>query len=316
MYKLLVVSAVAALAAAEAEADPWLAYGHYGYGLPYYGLRSYLPGVAGHPGAATSYVARSPQGLGKRSADAEPEAEADADAYYATTTRWGNYRYPAYGHGYGYGYGYPYAYHGYYGKRSADADAEAKPGYVLPYAYAPALLNSYPNWPGVSTPFSSSTCFGCRGKRSADAEPEAEAEAGHVVKPFVNLGHPARYYGYFGYPYAYHGLHYYGKRSAEADAEPGYLAYPGYGFLPYAYGSSGYGISQAHPGGSSSFQHVSRLHGLGKRSAEPHLGYFPYALPYFVPSAVGEVKENANGYSVDQTHPGAASSFQHITRGE
>lgn len=73
---------------------------------------------------------------------------------------------------------------------------------------------------------------------------------------------------------------------------------------------------QAHPGGSSSFQHVSRLHGLGKRSAEPHLGYFPYALPYFVPSAVGEVKENANGYSVDQTHPGAASSFQHITRGE
>merc|ERR1739838_892335 len=35
----------------------------------------------------------------------------------------------------------------------------------------PALYNAYPNWPGVSTPYSSSTCFGCRGKRSADAEP-------------------------------------------------------------------------------------------------------------------------------------------------
>merc|ERR1712058_208792 len=40
---------------AEAEADP------------YYG-----PGIALHPGVATSFVARSPQGLGKRSADAEP----------------------------------------------------------------------------------------------------------------------------------------------------------------------------------------------------------------------------------------------------
>merc|ERR1712042_12213 len=52
--------------------------GYYGYGLPYFGGYHYGPGIAGHPGAATSYVARSPQGLGKRSAD----AEADADAAY------------------------------------------------------------------------------------------------------------------------------------------------------------------------------------------------------------------------------------------
>merc|ERR1712133_323682 len=42
---------------AEAEADP------------YYRCR-YGPGIALHPGVATSFVARSPQGLGKRSADA------------------------------------------------------------------------------------------------------------------------------------------------------------------------------------------------------------------------------------------------------
>merc|ERR1712045_625180 len=61
---------------ADAEADPALFYGAYGYpyayGYPAYGYRYGLAGVAAHPGAATSFVARSPQGLGKRSADAEP----------------------------------------------------------------------------------------------------------------------------------------------------------------------------------------------------------------------------------------------------
>merc|ERR1712001_413227 len=61
---------------ADAEADPAHFYGAYGYPYHYgaypYGYRYGLAGVAGHPGAATSFVARSPQGLGKRSADAEP----------------------------------------------------------------------------------------------------------------------------------------------------------------------------------------------------------------------------------------------------
>merc|ERR1712147_93349 len=69
---------------------------------------------------------------------------------------------------------------------SAEADAGV-------YGYAPALLNAYPNWPGVSIPYSQSTCYGCRpgyayGKRSADAEAEAD---------------PALLYGAYGYPYAY-----------------------------------------------------------------------------------------------------------------
>merc|ERR1712061_821995 len=67
---------------------------------------------------------------------------------------------------------------------NAEADADAY------YGYYPALYNAYPNWPGVSTPFASSTCFGCRGKRSADAE----AEPGLFYAPYG--------YGY-GYPYAY-----------------------------------------------------------------------------------------------------------------
>merc|ERR1712038_1616742 len=73
--KLFVIAAVCLAATVSADAEP-----HYGYPYAYHGYGYYpyaLPlaplakaGVAGHPGAATSYVARSPQGLrGKRSAE-------------------------------------------------------------------------------------------------------------------------------------------------------------------------------------------------------------------------------------------------------
>merc|ERR1712024_286466 len=56
--------------------------------------------------------------------------------------------------------------------------------------------------------------FGYYGKRSADAEPEADADAYYSY-----YGHGYRgYRGYYGYPYGYR---YYGKRSA--DAEPAVL---------------------------------------------------------------------------------------------
>merc|ERR1719225_2086285 len=55
--------------------------------------------------------------------------------------------------------------------------------------------------------------FGYYGKRSADAEPEADAYYG-----YYRYG---GYRGYYGHPYAY-GHRYYGKRSA--DAEPAVLA--------------------------------------------------------------------------------------------
>merc|ERR1711981_791461 len=94
---------------AEADAEPrYYGYGgsygynHGFYGYPSFGYRSYGSGIAGHPGAATSFTYRSPQGLrGKRSAEADAES-----------------RYYGYGGSYGYNYGsygYPY---GSYGHRA------------------------------------------------------------------------------------------------------------------------------------------------------------------------------------------------------
>merc|ERR1712241_427239 len=57
--------------------------------------------------------------------------------------------------------------------------------------------------------------FGYYGKRSADAEPEADAYYG-----YYGYGYRG-YRGYYGHPYGY-GYRYYGKRSA--DAEPAVLA--------------------------------------------------------------------------------------------
>merc|ERR1712157_211395 len=132
--------------------------------------------------------------------------------------------------------------------------AEADPGVLV----APALLNAYPNWPGVSTPYSQSTCYGCRpgffyGKRSADAEAEADPA---LLYGAYGYGLP---YAYGAYPYAYglraaYGLagevaaptasgylNLYGKRSADAEADPA-LLYGAYGYAaPYAYGAYPYG---------------------------------------------------------------------------
>merc|ERR1712029_982246 len=153
------------------------------------------------------------------------------------------------------------------------AEAEADAGVFV----APALYNAYPNWPGVSTPYSQSTCFGCRpyvyGKRSADAEPEADADAlyGYYGYRPYGYGYGYRAYGY-GYPYRYG---YYGKRSA--DAEPEADAFYGYAYAPYAYAPYryGYGLGvAAHPGAATSF--VARSpQGLGKRSADA--GIYGYA---------------------------------------
>merc|ERR1712110_694849 len=129
--KFFAVLALAAVAftepEADAKADPAVLYGAYGYGLPYAsvygGYRTYGAYPYTYGGAY----------YGKRSADAEPEAAADAEADPALL-------YGAYGYGLPYSsvyrsYGaYPYGYrtygaypYGYYGKRSADAEPEADP---------------------------------------------------------------------------------------------------------------------------------------------------------------------------------------------
>ena len=153
----------------------------------------------------------------------------------------------------------------------ASCEAEADPGYF--YGAYPALYNAYPNWPGVSAPGVSSTCYGCRpyyGKRSADAEAD-----------------PALFYGAYGYPYAY--------------------GYPAYG---YRYGLAGVA---AHPGAATSF--VARSpQGLGKRSADAEPGYFAYGAYPFVPVSYSTHGYGPSGYTIGQGHPGAASSFQSVTR--
>merc|ERR1711935_553528 len=123
---------------------------------------------------------------------AEPEAKADADTALL---------YGAYGYG---GYASPYAlgYRGYAGYAGAYGA----------YPYAGAYGAHY------------------IGKRSADAEPEAEADAallygayGYAASPYT-YGHAA----YAGYPYA-----------------AGYAG--AYGASPYAYGYSGYAGYAGYP---------------------------------------------------------------------
>merc|ERR1712128_273614 len=93
------------------------------------------------------------------------------------------------------------------------------------------------------------------GKRSADAEPEADASvlygaygyAGYAASPYTHgySGYAASPYAYGAYPYTY-GTRYIGKRSADAepdaDASVLYGAYgcAGYAASPYTHGYSGY----------------------------------------------------------------------------
>merc|ERR1712025_1471800 len=149
------VAAAFAEPEAKADADAGLLYGAYGYaGLGYAGYHGLgYAGYAGYPHAYGAYpYAYGAHYIGKRSADAEPEADADAAVLYGAYG-YGGLGYAGY-HGLGYrGYaGYPYAYGAY------------------PYSYGAHYI----------------------GKRSADAEPEADADAAYL-------------YGAYGYS-GYHGL--------------------------------------------------------------------------------------------------------------
>merc|ERR1712223_339079 len=79
-----------------------------------------------------------------------------------------------------------------------------------------------------------------RGKRSADAEPEAKGEPEADAQYF---GYPSTY-GYYGgyyprtYGYGYNGYRYLGKRSADAEPEPQY----------YNYGYNNWGYYGRFPG--------------------------------------------------------------------
>merc|ERR1711878_265404 len=167
---------------------------------------------------------------------AEPEADPKADPWLA-------YGYGSHPYSYGYAgyrgyYGYPYAY---CGKRSAEAEpeAEADPAllygaYGYPYAGVYGGYRTYGAYPYA---------YGNRfvyGKRSAEAEPEAEADpallytssvAGGLVSPVVSslYTHPVASVAapLTTYTHAVAApVVKYGKRSAEAEADPA-LVYSG-----------------------------------------------------------------------------------------
>jgi len=108
----------------------------HGYGYPLvYGYAPHLvralgPGVAGHPGGATSYVAGSGPGIGKRSADAEPHGLYAYHALPAYSVRGVSQLHAGGGHSFQ---------HVALGKRSADAEP-AFQNYGYPYALAHAVV--------------------------------------------------------------------------------------------------------------------------------------------------------------------------------
>merc|ERR1711973_345910 len=201
MFKVAIVVCLAAYAKAEAEADPALLYGAYGYAgyaAPYtYGYAGYPYAYSTLAGYGTTNGANSVgiAGVAPAAAPALAGGYAAAGRYVANSA------------------GVVHV-----AKREAEADAD-------PYAYY--------------------------GKRSADAEPEAKADAALLYGAYGYARLPyAGYSAYGAYPYAYGA--YYGKRSAdaepEADAYYGYYGYArpySYGYAPYAYGAYPYGYGYA-----------------------------------------------------------------------
>merc|ERR1712176_487031 len=135
--------------------------------------------------------------------------------------------------------------------------------------------------------------FGYYGKRSAEAEPEADADAYYGYYGYGYRG----YRGYYGHPYGY-GYRYYGKRSA--DAEPAVLAgasrvvsaptplihnppvlpHVAYAAHPLAYG---HGIPVLAPAAPAAEEAV--VAERKKREADPQVLLNGAVLPYAAPVA-------------------------------
>jgi len=247
--KLLLLTALAAVALAEPEADAHYGgyggyYGHgYGYGLHGYGYGHQLqwPTYSAPGFTSTVWGAR-----GKRSA--EPSAEPHGYGFYGY-------------HPYAHGLYHPYA----YGHHVAHVAAPAVVAPALPALAAAGV--GVGGHPGGATSYSHRSPQGLRGKRSAE-EVEAVAEEAAAPAAAVAVAHPY-YGGYYGHQLGWASFRApgfestlwggrLGKRSAEADAdaEPGYgygyYGYPAYrGY--YGHGYYGHGLRgvAGHPSGTS-----------------------------------------------------------------
>jgi len=229
--KLLLLTALAAVALAEPEADAYYGYGgYYGHGLYGYGYGHQLgwPSIRGPGFSSQCFGCR-----GKRSA--EPSAEPHGYGFYGY-------------HPYAYGLYHPYAF------RHHVAAVAAPEG------------TGVAGHPGGATSFVSRSPQGLRGKRSAE-EGEAVAEEAAAPAAHVAVAHP--YFGYYGHQLGWPSFRApgfssqcfgcRGKRSAEAEPGYGYYGYPAYrGYYGYPYGL---GVA-GHPTGTS-YSHRSPQ-GLGK----------------------------------------------------
>merc|ERR1711874_921323 len=218
MIKIAILVCLAALAAAEADADAY--YGPYGYSQYSQGYNWPMNYGSNWPMySGNMWSMHHGYNYGKRSAEAEPTA--DADAYYGPysgynwnmNNNWNmnrnwnmnNMNYMnnrnMYSGNMWNRYGMQQRYNSYnYGKRSADAEPKAEP------------------------------------KAEAEAEPEAEPEAEAYNWPMMNMMNSGYNWpmnsGYMWHRpgmqgYSYHSYNY-GKRSAEADAWYGPYGYPRY----------------------------------------------------------------------------------------
>merc|ERR1739848_960741 len=203
LFVALAITAVVAEPEAEADADAAYYYGNYfgNRGFYGYGMRNWNNwGYGRNYGYGYNYPSAYgyTRHFGKRSADAEPEAEADAEAAVLYSS---HYRNPGY-----YGQRF-YGMGNYYG-------AQWNNGYRYgSYPYA-STYGMYPYTSTYGSPATTTYTTRHFGKRSADAEPEADADAAYYYGNYYNH---QRYYGqryngfrtYSGYPYTY-GRNFYG----------------------------------------------------------------------------------------------------------
>merc|ERR1711884_58126 len=156
---------------------------------------------------------------------AEPEADPKADPWLT----YGAYGYPYAGVYGGYRtYGaYPYSY-GYYGKRSAEAEPEAEADPALLYSTSSVvapLTTAYTH--AVAAPLTYTHAVAAPAVTYTAAVPTVAATAVNTVKTVV----PAVTGGvYNGFPY-----YTYGKRSADAEADPALLYTAGVAPLAYTH---------------------------------------------------------------------------------
>merc|ERR1719362_1061622 len=291
IMKLILLTALAAVALAEPEADAYYGYGgYYGHGLYGYGYGHQLgwPSYRAPGFESTVWGAR-----GKRSA--EPSAEPHGYGFYG----YHPYAYGLY-HPYAYGYhvaapavaapapvadlpaatagvgGHPggatsYSHRspqGLRGKRSANDTEAVAESAVVPLGYYPYTYDQL-HWPAVYGAGYSSQCWSCRGKRSADPAPGVSPYfPGNIKMEDINYGKTQ--------------IKYLSKRSAEADTEavpeeaPAAaanvaVAYPYFGYYGHQLGWPSYRA----PGFSSTVWGAR-----GKRSAEAEPGY-GYGYGYY-----------------------------------